>query len=314
MNDKCTVVIPVYKPAPSAFERASLRQCARVLGRHEFTLCAPRDLDLSFYVDTLRQHGVRYRVDSFDPVFFSKLAGYNALLLTPAFYEVFGDSTHVLIYQLDAWVFRDELAEWMARAYDYVGAPWFEHFRKSGALWATGNGGLSLRRTASAARVLRAIDSLRQHPEVAAMLLDKTADRPRVRFKLRHLFECRPGFFSEWEGLPPEDLVFSFFGPILFPDYRVAPAREAARFAFECSPALLYEWCDRQLPFGCHACEIRDPLFWADHIPPLRERLAATDGFQPLRLHWGPAVKPRAGRDPFAFLTTGVLAAGVLGS
>ena len=30
----------------------------------------------------------------------------------------------MLIYQLDAYVFKDELLNWANKGYDYIGAPW----------------------------------------------------------------------------------------------------------------------------------------------------------------------------------------------
>ena len=60
----------------------------------------------------------------FDQSYFSTPAGYNRLLLTTQFYEKFLDYDYILIYHLDALLFRDELTMWCGQGYDYIGAPW----------------------------------------------------------------------------------------------------------------------------------------------------------------------------------------------
>lgn len=36
-----------------------------------------------------------------------------------------------MIYQLDAWVFNDELSSWCSLGYDYIGAPFFPYRGKN---------------------------------------------------------------------------------------------------------------------------------------------------------------------------------------
>ena len=84
---------------------------------------------------------------------------------------MFLDSEYILIYQLDAFVFKDELKEWCQKGYDYIGAPWIatientiwlkyfnivaRKFRSKNKnnreqiFFKVGNGGFSLRRTSS---------------------------------------------------------------------------------------------------------------------------------------------------------------------
>jgi hypothetical protein len=57
-------------------------------------------------------------------MYFSDVQGYNKLMLSAAFYETFLGYTYILIYQLDAFVFKDELLKWCDRNFDYIGAPW----------------------------------------------------------------------------------------------------------------------------------------------------------------------------------------------
>jgi hypothetical protein len=51
-----------------------------------------------------------------------------------------------------------------------------------------------------------------------------------------------------------------------FNDYTIAPVNEAIKFSFEANPEFLFEKNNYQLPFGCHAWQRYDPLFWEKYI------------------------------------------------
>ena len=97
--------------------------------------------------------GFGFRLKEFDSSFFRSVNSYSRLLTLPLFYGAFCDYEYMLIAQLDAVCFRDDLDEWCRRGYDYVGAPWCHlcrhvcspDFSYPGEK-LVGNGGLSLRR------------------------------------------------------------------------------------------------------------------------------------------------------------------------
>ena len=118
MKKSVTVVIPVYKPSLTEMEIISLNQCFKVLGKYNIVAVKPLSLDLKNY---------RYpfnTVYSFDDEYFKNIAGYNRLMLASMFYEKFLANDFILIYQPDAFVFKDELQHWCEAGFDYVGAPW----------------------------------------------------------------------------------------------------------------------------------------------------------------------------------------------
>lgn len=79
----------------------------------------------------------------FDDKWFESVSTYSVFMLTKEFYEKFTSYEFLLIYQLDAWVFRNELEYWCAQGYDYLGAPWF---KDATTMYSkAGNGGFSLR-------------------------------------------------------------------------------------------------------------------------------------------------------------------------
>ena len=233
------VVIPVYKPEPSGAEALALRRCVDVLSAHRIVLVAPEDLPLGAY---RREAGRELPSERFAADFFAGIAGYNRLMTDPAFYRRFAAFDYMLVFQLDAWVFTDELMSWCARGYDYVGAPWFEKFlshEEGAGLWKCGNGGFSLRRIG---RFLAATES----------------GLPRKLMDERKLWE--DGCFAygldgtEWEMAKPDPL-------------------EAAGFSVEHSPAYLCERRGGRLPFGCHAWEhCQFFSFWRRFIPFAPER------------------------------------------
>src|SRR5690606_27341174 len=115
-----SVLIPVYKSSLSSSEARSLGQCLQVLGAHPIQLVAPAGLDTSEYD---RCAGRSLAVEYFEPAFFGSVRGYSQLLVSKVFYQRFEAHEYILIYQLDAWVFSDQLLHWCRRSYDYIGAP-----------------------------------------------------------------------------------------------------------------------------------------------------------------------------------------------
>ncbi len=244
---KALVLIPCYQDTLSPDEKWAVGQCARVLGGHDISVLAPDSLALPAGLSA-------WPVERFDPSFFTSRQGYNRLLLSRGFYERFTRYGHILIYQLDAFVFKDELAYWCAQGYDYIGAPWEEQawvrskrfrskmpipFRYLGFAhklyhreFLVGNGGFSLRRVDS---FLDALDRL----------------APRA---------------ARWTG--NEDAFWSCMAPMFLRKFSIPPAAVARRFAIEEAPRRHYEEMARVLPFGCHAWRRYDPEFWLEHMKP----------------------------------------------
>ena len=113
------VAIPVYKKVIDVFEEKSLIQCLKVLSRYQICLFGPEGMDMSYYKSFFSKLGVPFKVETFAPSFFCGTKGYNQLLLSSNYYKRFEIFDYMLIYQLDAYVFRDELEEWCEKGYDY---------------------------------------------------------------------------------------------------------------------------------------------------------------------------------------------------
>jgi len=237
---KAIVVIPVYREDLSALERISLIQCCKVLQQHSFCLVCPVDLNIDKHIEIFKTYKVDYRIERFQVHFFAGLDGYNRLMLNDDFYRSFIDNEYILIYQLDAFVFKDELTYWCEKGYDYIGAPWFEGFNlatsKSKMLDVSGNGGFSLRRVKSFINLLGS-----------------------ECVKNKYI----PEYLSSGQY---EDMFFSKRAVEINENFKVSEPKVAMYFSFECLPNKLYKMTNKNLPFGCHAWEKYDPVFWSKFI------------------------------------------------
>ena len=167
------VVVPVYRPELTVWERASLRQTVGVLQEnYPVELLVPCGMDCS----AIRREFSGLPVREVSDEWLGRrngIAGYNRMMLSAGFYELFRDYEYLLICHTDAWIFRDELADWCRRGYDCVAAPWVRRkvydlpILKQYLRWRLrraeragrmirqslygkiGNGGLSLRRVES---------------------------------------------------------------------------------------------------------------------------------------------------------------------
>lgn len=234
------VTMPIYKNNLSEFEKASLIQCCKILGKYDFALVCPKRLDPILYEDILKKHSIKYSFKRFADKFFDSIERYNELMLSANFYECFADYDFMLVYQLDAYVFRDELEYWCKKDYDYVGAPWFSGFSLSGSedemLNVAGNGGFSLRK-------IKSFIDLLKHEKEAREFIEK--------------------YVKDGQN---EDMFFSNFAKNIKKDFRVALPDEAMHFSFETQPEKLYQMVGEKLPFGCHAWERYNFDFWEKFI------------------------------------------------
>ncbi len=239
------VVIPMYKSGLDDFERIALKQCIKVLGKHPTFVVAPKDLTIDLPSLNLESN---VNIVRFDSGYFSSKSTYNKLLLSPDFYRRFLAYEYILIYQLDAFAFRDELLPWCARGFDYVGAPWigedwpddysllrhlpiWARYGKPGELFGgdkrrVGNGGFSLRKVRTFAFVLSLLG-------------------PKA---------------SEWPF--NEDLFWGIAASAYYPFFKKPTVEVAIQFSFELQPKKCFEKNSYRLPFGCHAWWSYNLEFW----------------------------------------------------
>ncbi|PWJ55263.1 hypothetical protein CLV98_11432 [Dyadobacter jejuensis] len=233
------VVIPIYKVSLTETEKRSLRQCMRVLSAYPIRLLTPEGLP----VGTILAEYPHLECITFEKTYFESIAGYNSLLTSADFYRAFSAYDFMLIYQLDAFVFEDRLAEWCAAGFDYIGAPSLHHPTYD-ALEET-----------QAQDFAQALNSHR-------VVLNGGLSLRRISAMIRYL-KIYALFYPVWRG--NEDMLFSQEATRLLPMkvfLKTPKWKQALSFAFEKSPAASYSLTQRRLPFGCHAWERYDYAFW----------------------------------------------------
>ena len=262
---KVAVVIPVYKAAPNANEQQALHQCLNILGKHPIVLVCPQSLDVGFYQSIAKRHQASLNVQRLSDQYFKGISGYNHMLMSTTFYRAFKTYRYILVYQLDAWVFRDELDYWCGLGYDYIGAPWFENYgtyEDGNKLWSVGNGGFSLRR-------IQYFIGLLEHngPIKDANTLGLTSSLKNRIYKFLYAkgYQNRVSYFRKDPTLF-EDVFYTVYLKGTRFKANVPSAEEAALFAFEKSPSYLYSITGK-LPFGCHAWEKNEyESFWKSRM------------------------------------------------
>lgn len=269
-----SVVIPVYKATLSDNERISLEQCARILGnKYDIILVCPNSLDVENYNIILKSFDICYSTCRFEDTYFQGIEGYNNLMISKCFYERFVDYQYILIYQLDAYIFKDELEYWCRLNYDYIGAPMINDSQTddmSLSYYVGGNGGFSLRKISKFMDYFNGCRNVYTPAQIAKRI--NLWKKPHTRIFLWILmcfgYHNKPltiSYRNRWSW--NEDLIWSQILAESNYSFRQPIQTEAAKFAFERYPSRLYSTIS-SLPFGCHAwARYEYDTFWNNFIP-----------------------------------------------
>lgn len=269
MNN-CVVVIPIYKENPNKSEQASFKQAISILKNHPITIITYKELNLATYKEIASSNNKLYNTEYFDKVYFASLNGYNHLCLHKEFYKRFLNYKFMLIYQLDAWVFKDELDYWCNKGYDYIGAPWFYNwgrYEKGNELWEVGNGGFCLRKVSFFYQLL----SYRWPLSYKIIKNKGFYEFIKSVLKLLGIHNTISWYVSQEKSYIPEDYFLVCYLKNITNIRKLhaykPSTEEAAHFSFERSPAYLFYLCKNKLPFGCHAYKKNDfDSFWSKYI------------------------------------------------
>lgn len=286
MKAACVVVIPIYTLDLSRSEEASLLNCVSKLRDFDLMFVHKQSLDLAPLfrsIDSLALPALSCRAEPVKDRWLQSVAAYNSLLFQSWFYRLFQAWKYVLIHQLDAWVLRTDLDQWIRKGYTYVGAPWTRHLGPDTPDIGVGNGGFSLRCVAEMTRIC---DSF-QTAHVPVFRWSELAYRVTL-FRRYHFFPVSqwPSLFCKrfllflamslgWRNTLAyyakigiqEDHLISIYAPWVFPWMRIPSLAEAADFAVETNPRQTCAHYHVGRPFGCHAWEKHDPTFWLASFP-----------------------------------------------
>lgn len=256
VEKKAAIIIPFYKDELVHNESVALQQCFKILGNHNIIAIKPEKLVLPVAVTKYPF----YKTTAFSDDFFTDVQGYNRLMLSAEFYNAFIDYEFILIYQLDAFVFKDELLYWCSLGFDYIGAPWIEPYIFPNVFeivrakiqayyfarfniqvnglpshkqlkYKVGNGGFSLRRT-------------KKFYELCIKMRDKIEEYNKQE---SHLFN--------------EDVFWSLEVNRRHKVLKKPGYKKALQFSFELHPKEALYINNNLLPFGCHAWNMKKD-FW----------------------------------------------------
>lgn len=262
-NRPCVIVIPIHNDCPSIYELVSFQQCFKILSKHPIKIVAPHGLSLNKYKKVISNFETIY----IDPHWQSSLIGYNQLKMSLNFYNLFKEYEFLLTYELDAFIFRDDLEYWCNKEYDYIGAPWFEGFGNATSdakLIGVGNSGFSLRKIKATQKVIKLMYF--KNPEDFKYGRKKILEAYcKMPFKwLRTIID--DNYKISFNGQVHEDMLIKMIGDYFHKDFKIAPICEALQFSFEVRPERLFELNDYHLPTGCHAWWRYNLNFWKPHI------------------------------------------------
>lgn len=258
----CVVVIPIHTASPCKMELISFQQCFKVLGNHDIKILAPKGLDLEQYKTVVPD----FQVIFIDPVWQSSVEKYNKLKLSQFFYKLFDAYQFMLTYELDAFVFKDELLFWCEKGYDYIGAPWFVGYGSptSNEFLGVGNSGFSLRNIPAMQNALKTIclqEGMYRPFKTGKKIFVKwfiALNSFLIKFGENHTIQRADNINEDWFITHIIDKEIN--------EFTIAPVKEAICFSFEVKPRYLYELNNNSLPMGCHAWWRYDLDFWEPFV------------------------------------------------
>lgn len=274
------VVIPIYRHDLNNFERLSLLRTFSVLGGHPIVILAPRSKQAAIQqtLETLIPCDPNYQWHIVNDQWLASHQDYNQLMLKRDFYENYKAYSHLLICQLDAYIFEDQLLDWCNQPYDYIGGPLYLPNAPycPEELFCVGVGGFSLRRLQPIIRLLK------ENP-----IIFRTSDfrdtfkrfniKARTflfsRFLLCRLVNgCRleqsKNRLSQYLGIN-EDAVFARYLPRYVTTFRIPDSMIGTSFCIDKHVKLSLADLGGHLPFAAHAwwTNPENLAEWSDFIP-----------------------------------------------
>lgn len=257
MKTKVKVIIPIYKLTLNNWEYAALKNNIQILSSHPIVFLKPEGLDITCIVRSYPQTEV---VDVSTNWLGVKrgIAGYNEMMMSKKFYDLFSDTEYILICHTDAWIFRDELLQWCEKGYDLVAAPWptrprYRYFPLKQFL------AIKKKITTSTHEISR-IDMYDKIGN-GGLCLRKTST---FGMACEHYATEIAYFNSLSDSMHNEDI----FWALIPKELNYPNVKEALKFAFDLKPQVCYQLNNKQLPMGCHGFMHKSRTkFWKPFIP-----------------------------------------------
>ena len=236
MRKEVAILIITHYPTLNKYQKISLIQCLKIFGnKYPIYIICPFGMNKDEYISYSNKL-------IFHEVKASNLESYHAFnhfKINPLLYLKYLKYKFVLFYELDAFVFEDQLEYWISKGYSLIGAPWFEKYYladENSRIIGQGNGGFSLRNT----------------------------------------LQCFIGTFFSYLLRSPktkklkiqEDIYLTNHILKYFPGARFPEIEESLRFAIDSNPEKAFKMNKNRIPFGIHAWYKNDRHlgFWKDKL------------------------------------------------
>lgn len=258
------IIVPIYQESLSETEKISMKHLFYFLGNYDKFIIAPEKLKVKYD---------GFKIFKFKNKHFKNVRAYSKLLLTKRFYKKFSDYDYILIYQLDALVFSDQLNEWCNKSYDYIGAPWINSEMKKIFTGYDrpdycGNGGFSLRNVSKCINVIEMAKKsfstiFKEIAKNELSLLKNKEKNAKKYFKI--LLDAYYNSSADRYKYN-EDGFWSSQAIKYCPDFNIPTPDIGLKFAFEVGPRYCFKKNINTLPFGCHAWEKYEKDFWLPYL------------------------------------------------
>jgi len=262
MGNNLVVVTPIYKKDISKDEQLSIKSAIMHLNAYDKVIVAPKKfINDEEFLTIWESYG--YEVVFFDNKYFVSTESYNKFMMNKEFYKKFDEYNYMLVYQLDVLVFSDTLDYWMSKQIDYVGAPWIIEDEDEKRFDGAGNGGLSLRNIQTFIKVLESKKLYNKKYRFEKLHLNLKFKNIFILWFLLH-YNLTRSFSSLYRKLydGQEDRFWAYFATFFVEEFKVATIKDSLLFAFERCPEFCFEENKHLLPFGVHAWERYNPVFW----------------------------------------------------
>ncbi len=243
INLDCAVILPIFTTKLSHNELNSIKSNIEVLKKWDHIIICPETKSEAIQ-NFLNPFQFNYKIIKLKDYHFHSVTTYDQLLRKKWFYELFKDYRFILITQPDVVIFKDDLAKWIEKDFDYIGAPWVIKDSEENINFYVGNGGFSLRKIRSF------LDSFNRFKILKCPIwyLEKKGISKRLAFIFQFVFGFNKFVFSKKLH---EDFFWSQLIPSTNKKFVVAPPEIAFEFAIENFESINID----QMPFAVHAWE-----------------------------------------------------------
>ncbi len=283
------VCIPVHTSKLNRYEIISIKSHLFKLKAYDIFLLIP-NAKIDSIISVLEKNNIpksSYKIHLLKDYCLKNSENYQLLMLTPKFYLFYKSYSHILIAQIDAYTFSDELIKWCKKDLHYIGAPCFK-FKKywTSELNFCGVGGFSLR------EVKKTLEMLEENPVIFTFndlrklaieynykgklilflkfILTKLFRKDRLRRDIHiHSFTSK---FKRFFLIINEDKSYAYYLPKYKKSFKVGNLKNSISFCIDWNVEKQLNKIAPKYPFGAHAWFTYPENFaeWRKHIEEIK--------------------------------------------